>query len=378
MVPRLRTFFLRVVVVISFVLAVVFLLASLAPYLNPIKWWFISWLGFIFPLLLALLVVTIFFWLFFRPRYCLPLLVVLLVGWKSISVFIAFHLPKEFNYKKPPDVLRVVTWNVARFVEIKKNNNAGSQIRRQMMEQLLDQDADILCLQEFHSSALSDYYDNISYIRTRLRYPYFYFSYDEDGAKQYYGSIIFSRIPIIDSGIVYYPRPSLHEPLLHVDVKFNDDTLRVFTTHLQSVQFKKRDYERINEIKNYEDSLLSNSRTIFSKVKTGIQRRSVQANLTRDQLRQSPYPAILCGDFNDVPNSYSYFTIRGNMQDAFLEKGSGIGRSFTSISPTLRIDYILASREFSVLQFQRIKKNYSDHYMLVTDLKTKPPSTDKF
>lgn len=372
MVTRLRTFFLRFFIIISFILAAVFLLACLAPYLDPIKWWFISWLGFIFPLLLALQLISIFFWLFFKPRYSLLFLIVLLMGWKSISVFYAFHFSREFNYKKPADVLRVVTWNVARFIEIKKNNNPGSQIRSKMMEQLLDQDADILCLQEFHSSALSDYYDNINYIRKKLRYPYFYFSFDEDGSKQYYSSIIFSRLPIIDSGIVYYPRPSVHEPLIHADIKFNADTVRIFTTHLQSVQFKKRDYERINEIKNYEDSIVSNSRTIFSKLKRGIERRSLQANLIRDQLRQSQYPVIFCGDFNDVPNSYTYFTVRGSMRDAFLEKGSGIGRSFTSISPTLRIDYILMSKDFSVLQFNRNKKKYSDHYMLVTDLKLRP------
>jgi endonuclease/exonuclease/phosphatase family metal-dependent hydrolase len=295
------------------------------------------------------------------------------MGWKSISVFFAFHFSREFSYKKSSDVLRVVTWNVARFVEIKKNNNPGSQVRLKMMEQLLDQDADILCLQEFHSSALNDYYDNINYIQKKLRYPYFYFSFDTDGKKQYYSSIIFSRIPIIDSGIVYYPSPSLHEPLIHADIKFNDDTIRIFTTHLQSVQFKKRDYERINEIKNYEDSLVSNSKTIFSKLKKGIERRSIQANIIKDQLRQSIYPVIFCGDFNDVPNSYTYFTVRGNMRDAFLAKGSGVGRSFTSISPTLRIDYILASKDFSVLQFERIAKRYSDHYMLVTDLKLHHP-----
>jgi len=369
MVTRFRTFFLRVVIVINLILAAVYLLACLAPYLDPITWWFISWLGFIFPFLLISLFISILFWLFFKPRYSLLFLVVLLIGWKSISVFFAFHIPVEFNYEKPADVLRVVTWNVARFIEIKKNNNTGSQIRSKMMQQLLDQDADILCLQEFHSSALNDYYDNISYIRKKLRYPYFYFSFDEDGSKQYYSSIIFSRAPIIDSGLVYYPRPSLHEPLIHADIKFNDDTVRIFTTHLQSVQFKKRDYERISEIKNYEDSIVSNSRTIFSKLKRGIERRSIQANVIKGQLRQSEHPVIFCGDFNDVPNSYTYFTVRGNLRDAFLEKGSGIGRSFTSISPTLRIDYILASRDFSVLQFERIRKKYSDHYLLVTDLK---------
>jgi len=135
------------------------------------------------------------------------------------------------------------------------------------------------------------------------------------------------------------------------------------------VQFRKKDYERIDEIKTYQDSLLSNSKTIFSKIRKGISYRSIQANIVRKILDESPYPSVLCADFNDVPTSYTYFKIRGDRKDAFLKKGFGIGRTFSSISPTLRIDYILPSKEFSVRQFDRIVKNLSDHYMIVADLK---------
>jgi len=353
----------------NILLAIIYLLACLAPYLNPAKWWFISWFGLIFPFLFLLLILSIFFWLFFKPKYALLLLVTLLIGWKSIGVFYAFHISHKFNYEKNADVLRVVTWNVARFIEIRKNNNSGSLTRLKMMNLLKQQNADILCLQEFHTASKKDYYDNISYIQKQLNYPYYYFSFDEDGSKLYYSSIIFSRMPVFDTGIVIYPKPSLPEALLHADVKFNNDTIRIFTSHLQSVQFKKRDYQRINEIRNYEDSIVSNSRTIFSKLKKSVAYRSVQVGIIKQQLKESRYPTIFCGDFNDVPNSYTYFTIRSDMQDAFLQKGSGIGRTFSSLSPTLRIDYILASRQFSIEQFNRVEKNYSDHYMLVTDLK---------
>jgi len=161
----------------------------------------------------------------------------------------------------------------------------------------------------------------------------------------------------------------LPEALLHADIVFNGDTIRIFTTHLQSVQFRKKDFERIDEIKTYQDSLLDNSRTIFSKIRRGISYRSMQANIVRKTMDESPHPSVLCADFNDVPTSYTYARIRGDRKDAFLKKGFGIGRTFSSISPTLRIDYILPSKEFEVLQFNRIVKNLSDHYMLVTDLK---------
>jgi endonuclease/exonuclease/phosphatase family metal-dependent hydrolase len=369
MASKFRIFTRKLLIAINILLAVIYLLACLAPYLNPTTWWLIAWLGLIFPFLLMLLLLSIFFWLFFKVKYAVMLMVVLLIGWKSISVFYAFHISHKFNYEKSADVLRIVSWNVARFIEIKKNSNAGSLTRLKMMNLLKQQNADILCLQEFHTASRKDYYDNISYIQKQLGYPYYYFSFDEDGSKLYYSSIIFSRLPMFDTAIVIYPKPSLPEALLHADVIFNSDTVRIFTSHLQSVQFKKRDYQRINEIKNYEDSLVSNSRTIFSKLKRSITYRSVQVGIIKQQIKESPHPTIFCGDFNDVPNSYTYFTIRGNMQDAFLQKGSGIGRTFSSLSPTLRIDYVLASNEFTIEQFNRVEKNYSDHYMLVTDLK---------
>jgi len=84
-----------------------------------------------------------------------------------------------------------------------------------------------------------------------------------------------------------------------------------------------------------------------------------------------PHPVLLCGDFNDVPNSYTYFHIKGNLQDAFLQKGFGIGRTYTSLSPTLRIDYLLASDHFRVLQCKKVELPYSDHYPVITDVALK-------
>jgi endonuclease/exonuclease/phosphatase (EEP) superfamily protein YafD len=89
----------------------------------------------------------------------------------------------------------------------------------------------------------------------------------------------------------------------------------------------------------------------------------------REQLDKCPYPGIICGDFNDVPNSYTYYNIRGDWQDAFLKKGFGIGRTYVNISPTLRIDYILASPDLDILQCTRFINSYSDHHPVIADFK---------
>lgn len=369
MASRLRLFTKRFFIYTNGVLVFFFLLSCGAPWPDPGQWWFISLFGLAYPILLALTVFFMIGWLILaKPRLALISGIALLLGMKSLLVSFAFHSPAGFRYEKKPEHIRVVTWNVARFIELKKNNNRGSEKRKRMLELLRQQNADVLCLQEFHTSALPDYYDNITPIRDELGYPYFYFVYDTDGDKQYYSSIIFSRYPIVDSGVIRYPRPSLPEVLLHADLKVGADTVRVYTTHLQSLQFRPRDYERIERIKNVDDSLLQNSRNILSKIKRGFMNRSIQANLIREVLSNSPHPVIMGADLNDVPNSYTYHTVRGDMQDAFLKKGFGIGRTYSGISPTLRIDYLFAGREFRIHQFSRVVKNLSDHYLLVADL----------
>ena len=359
----------RFLLFLNIVAAIVFLLSAFAPYLNPAEWWAISLLGLGFAIIFLIQVLFVVLWLFLKPRYIWISLLALLIGWKSISVFFAFHSWESFEAKKPKNTLRVVHWNVARFIEWSRNNNKGSQTRLKMMAQLKEQKADVLCLSEFFHSTNPIYYDNLRYVMVQLGYPYYYYSWDDDGGDQWVGQAIFSKTPIVDSGMIRYPKPGMPEALIHADIVFNNDTILFYNTHLQSVRFIKGDYESIEKIKNREDSLLENSKNIFTKLKTGLIYRSKQADIVQKQVKSSPHPFIITGDLNDVPNSYTYFTISNGLQDAFLKKGFGIGRTYSDLAPTLRIDYILTTKDFEVLQFNRVAKKLSDHYMLVADLK---------
>ena len=368
---KFRTVTRKIFLFITIFLSLVYLLAALSPFLNAIRWWFIAILGLAFPYLLFGLLILALAWVLVKPRIALVLLLVITLGWKSISVILAFNMSGRFDYQKKPDELRVVTWNVARFREIRENNNQGSQTRLKMMALLKEQNADVLCLQELHDATKPGFYHNINYIRNELGYPYHYYLYDQDGDRLFYGSAIFSRYPIIDTGFVRYPRPTLPDALLYADLKFHDDTVRIYTTHLQSIQLQQNELASIEHIESPDDQLLQHSKPILSKLKNGFINRTIQARIIESVLINSPYPSLLCADFNDVPNSYTYFSIRGSMQDAFLKKGIGFGRTYSSLSPTLRIDYILASQSLKVLQFNRIIKPYSDHYMLVSDVRLK-------
>jgi endonuclease/exonuclease/phosphatase family metal-dependent hydrolase len=160
------------------------------------------------------------------------------------------------------------------------------------------------------------------------------------------------------------------------DILVGKDTIRVITVHLQSYGFLHRDYEDLYKIKNQEDQGLRASRNIFRKMQHAFSLRGVQSDIIEREVSRSPYPVIVCGDLNDVPNSYAYQTVRGDMQDAFLEEGAGLGKSFISGRskfltwlPTLRIDYIFMSPVFEVTQFRMVTRKLSDHRGLITDLK---------
>lgn len=361
----------RAFLLIHIVAAVLFLLACFGPYLSSHTWWPISFLGLVFGGLLLVQVFFILFWIIFYPRYALISIAVLLIGYKAVSVFIAVRPLPDFVAQKKPGHLRVMHWNVARFIELHRNDNRGSRTRAKMMDLIKRQNADVLCMQEFYYSTDSNNYNNLTYIQKELGYPYAYLGGKDDGDKQWYGQAIFSRYPIVDSATLFFPKPTITEALIHADVVFGGDTVRFLTTHLQSVQFKKEDYQNIEEIKHQEDSILQNSRNIFSKLKRGYQARAIQTGIVRREIEKSPHPVIITGDFNDVPNSYTYYTIGKGLQDAFLQKGAGVGRTYSGISPTLRIDYILAGKAFEVQQFQRIVRSLSDHYPLVADFALK-------
>lgn len=354
--------------------AVLYLLSCLAPVSDPVKYWPIALLGFAFPFLLITQIALVFFWLIFRPRWLLLSLLTLPFGYQSLNQLFAFHIENRFDFAKKPGDIRVVHWNVARFVEWRRNNNKGSQTRLKMMDQLKEQNADILCLQEFFTSTDPVYYNNLDYIRKELNYPYYYYSRDNDGYLQYMGQIILSRIPLIDSGLVRFKEPSQPESLIYADFLLDKDTFRIYTTHLQSLKFKKEDYEHIEEITSPDAKVVKNSRSIFSKVRTALSLRKLQTGQVVEAIDQSPHPYLLTGDFNDIPNSYCYTTItRNRLQDVFLEQGMGIGRTYSYIAPTLRIDYMLGTPGINFTQFNRVMRNYSDHYMLVTDFHLKKP-----
>ena len=373
----LRSITRRLFIVLNIITVILFLLACTNSFLHPGRWWVIALLGLIFPLLLLLLVCFFIGGLFVRGwrRWSLLSLVALIIGWTNIHNFLALHPGHPWRPEKDSGALRIMTWNVRSFDEFTTKKKGASGHRAKMLNFIDSQHPDVLCLEEFFDSQLPSDSCSIPYLQKRLQFPYYFFSRDYVHKEGKYGGgvIIFSRWPIVDTLLMRYSRTDgfrATESLIGADIRAGKDTFRVFATHLQSVLFRGKDFHDLSIIRNVDDSILLASKSIAKKLGYAFRRRAEQAEQVRARLDKSPYPGIICGDFNDVPNSYTYATIRGGWQDAFLKKGFGIGRTYVYISPTLRIDYILASPAFSVLQCRTYYSlNLSDHNPVVADVR---------
>jgi endonuclease/exonuclease/phosphatase family metal-dependent hydrolase len=291
-----------------------------------------------------------------------------LLGWQQIRVMACFNTQKQFNYSKNSSTLRILQWNVSSWGLSNKSQSPQTNYGPLTVALIKEQQPDILCFQEFLER--KDWYSkklNLDAFK-QMGYPYSFFvkSIGEIGILKS-GVVIVSRYPITDTMSYTYGEYDAAEHLIYADIMVNQQKIRVFTTHLQSVKFNDGEYSAVTKIKKNDKDGLKDSKTIVHKLKYAYRYRQTQAEMVQQKISESPYPVIICGDFNDVPNSYTYFTIRGNLQDAFVQKGTGLGRTFQYLSPTLRIDYILADKKFGVSQYRCIKVPYSDHYPVVAD-----------
>jgi endonuclease/exonuclease/phosphatase family metal-dependent hydrolase len=367
--PFMRRFAKAFFVALNCLLALFFLAGAYVKYFDPKQWWFLGLFTFILAYLFIALFLFFFIWLFKKSPWCFISLITIIAGWSAIRNVFPMKISSTFSLQKSPGSLRVMSWNVEQFNILHHKDHP--EIKQEMFDLINKYDPDIACFQEV---VAGDKKKGINYfpdIQKALRFVDYFYSYsikDDFDAQHHFGRIIFSKLPIINKQtIVNYPN-DYNATFQYIDVLKGSDTIRVFNIHLQSLKFSQANRDYLDNASLNSDTTITESKSIIAKIKKGFIKRSIQANFIKDEINHSPYPVILCGDFNDVPNSYAYETIGDGLQNAFVKKGSGFARTFSAISPTLRIDNIFADKAFTILQFTRVKKLLSDHFPIIADL----------
>ena len=359
---RARTFGKKLFLYFNLLVSFLFLYPQ---FFTPASFiWVNGFLGLIAPYLIIIEILLFIFWLIAKPIMSLLPLATMVLGWQVLWSVFAWHPGTPFAQKKKENILRVLSWNVKGFNGI--TNASNLKLRSEDMAYSIQKwNPDIICLQEYNTNERpNDVANHANYFSKK--YPYNFFSKDFQVAQNDYfsGSIIYSKYKILSAERISFTNGSLITAI----ILKGDDTIQIFTTHLASFRFKQKDFDAMDQSSVANSISLNGKKGVLRKMRAAFMQRAIEAELVKENLAKTNYPAIITGDFNDVPGSYTYKTIKGNWQDAFLEKGFGVGATFLGLSPTLRIDYILANSPWELRGWESIDENLSDHHMIMADL----------
>jgi endonuclease/exonuclease/phosphatase family metal-dependent hydrolase len=313
------------------------------PHFNPKSLGIISYIVLFYPFILTMNILFISYWIIRKPIYLLISTLVLLVGLNYHKSFFAFNFSSTADTNKGIQIMSFNTSNLS----FNFDKSMSSQERQKAVKEFLAglEEMDIFCFQEITPYSV----DIINSI-----FKNYYSHWPKKGTG------IYSKYKIIQSG--YLDVGAYTNSCIWADIKLVNDTVRVYSVHLESNRIS-RDADELAETGSLtEEATWTSVKEMLRKYKLGSLARADQVKTINEHLYQSPYPVIFCGDLNDTPVSYTYRQLVKHFNDAFIDKGTGIGSTYNGVIPFLRIDYILLTPEFEVMDFEVIKNRYSDHY----------------
>jgi endonuclease/exonuclease/phosphatase family metal-dependent hydrolase len=346
----------------AFCVLMLFLSAS-AAYINPNVMWQFSFLGMLFPILIIVNLLFAFMWIVKLKWFALVPMLSMILCYKFIILSFGLNFGKGIEKGA-----KILSWNVRNFDLYNWNKNR--ETRTAMMQVIADEKPDILCLQEYYTDN-GIIMDNDSYLSDTLGFRYHHFKptatitkpYKKTTIKQKWGVAIFSKFPIIETGRIDF-KNSKSNDCIYADLLLGGDTVRVYNMHLQSIHLGYDDYNILQDMEEYQKPKWFEMRKILAKIKRGMLRRSGQAEQVAEHVTAAGKTSIISGDFNDTPISYTYHVLASDMNDAFAQKGFGMGKTFINRLYQFRIDYLLASSNVQFNSYKTINKSLSDHYAL--------------
>lgn len=332
------------VMVVMAILIFLSLTAIICQYVNPEKSGVMSVLALAAPIIYLLDLVVMFYWVVRLRWYCaLAMLLVVLLGLCYLSKYYRIDFDRDYATKfVERKYTKVMTYNV----------HEGKD--EHFVEYIDKHNPDILCLQE-----INVYTENWRALEERYKTTLI--------REASSGNQILTKYKIVRKGLI----EDLH-PLNAVwaDLKIKEDTIRVISLHLKSTAIRLEDTQFLENHMYIVDSERDTKlKSIVSRLVENNQKRAVQAKKVAEFKAQSPYKVIVCGDFNDVPLSYTYRTIAKDLDDTFSEMAKGFAYTFNTRYNLLRIDNILVSPSIEVASYE-VDNNVemSDHFPVISRL----------
>ena len=327
--------------VVTLVVVALFITTLFVPTLDPRECGEISTLGLVAPFIYVIQTLLMFYWIVrWRPFVAVPMIIISLMGVFQLSLFYKLELRRvytESNLRPKYDkkALNVVTYNVRSFID-----DNGERCIDSLVNVIKALNPDILCLQEMGFSEIAD-----SLLEPLRPMP-------RSLSRVNLSPAIYSRYPIIKASRIDTMKNYVWADIVIKKDKTREDTIRVFNNHLHSTAIRRDDNSYIENHEYLEDDSLGKVKSMINRLTVNNRERAFQADTLAKIVAESPYPVIVCGDFNDTPVSYTYRTVARDLNDSYRKVGRGYSHTYRGFFDMLRIDYILCSDEFEPLSYE--------------------------
>lgn len=340
-------------ILVTFLLAGITCAGAFSGYVSPAKHIVLTFIGLALPVLLLINLTVLIYWGIRRRIWWIVPLVAILGNWGYLSRIVRFSSAPS----SPETALTLVTYNVDAF-----NRDLTGYTCKEMARYLQGLQADVICMQEFDTTKE---FDMDSVKAAFADWGYYAVPEAPSGDKSILQLAVFSKYPILEQQLI--PYPDSKNCSLWCDISVDGKRIRVFNNHLQTTEVSRN--KRILENELHKDNTAGTERALFKLadgLKENFVKRAAQAEHVQRLIAASPYPVLVCGDFNSLPSSYTYRTIRGDkLKDGFQSCGHGYMYTFRYLKKLLRIDYILHSAEFKGTDYFSPEWDCSDHKPVV-------------
>ena len=320
----------------------------LSIYVSPAKVPILAYFGLCFQYIFFINLIFLILWCYRNSRKHAIIQFIAFVP----SLFFVSDFVQMFNFAgdaSDKGNIKILSYNVQGFKIPYQNNTTEHDI----VEFINRENPDIVCLQEFYTNKKVT--EDLMF-KLLENYPYHSVFYSVVRKNSAYGIATFSRYPI--KIMLDMPFENSANAAIYTDIDIDGKIVRIYNVHFQSIRLN------IDKLFSGKNSHIDEIEMVSSKLKMAFVKRAGQVDLVRKHIDVSPYPVIICGDFNDTPVSYTYNKLKGNRLDSFCEAGCGIPSTYRlSLLPSFRIDYIIHDRLIKSLDYSvHSDVDFSDHY----------------
>ena len=351
-------------IIITSIVGVVLILSAYSNHISPNIIHYAIYLSLAFHIVFWINIAILIFWTIQKSKIAFITLTAIALSWGAIYRYCPINF--KDNLYNGGDTIKVMSYNTCSFAKMHPHTKDNPN---PVIEYIKNVNADIVCIQEYAvGKSLNSLKEREIERAFDEQYPYKKIFLNDNS---YYesGLACLSKYPIVEATPIIYPKNTNGSIVYSIDIK--GKTVKFIVNHLESNRLSPDDRGLFNYVTSHlseSDSLMGDvKRQIVWKIANASKRRARQADVIANYIKNLDDYIVVCGDFNDTQQSYTYNTIRGNLNDAYIENCFGPDVTYHADKFLFRIDHILYGNGLCALK-TKIDKSIkaSDHYPVIT------------